>query len=159
MGAAAEWRRAGDREDRLVGEVDPEVAAELHRRELENARWRAKQYRRVWGWNERDRKLAEERRKEARRVARRQRREAARAARPTHVERLVAAGWRVEAETDEFTELVYQGPPHPIPVWAHLAMSVVTVGLWLPVWWWKSHLPGVRRRVRKAAREGRGDVR
>jgi hypothetical protein len=57
----------------------------------------------------------------------------------------VQAGWRVELETPEFTQLVYERPR--VPVWAHLAMSVVTVGLWLPVWAWTALLHGVRRKV------------
>jgi hypothetical protein len=144
MGASREWRWASDQEHRLIPEVDPEVAAELERRALERARELASLYRSRWGWDERDRQLEKERRREARRAARRQRREAM----PpplTKVERLVQAGWRVEAETDEFTQLVYERPP--VPVWAHLAMTVATVGLWLPVWAWTTLLDGVRRKV------------
>jgi hypothetical protein len=63
IGATAEWKRAAARERRqqqaLLREVDPEVAEELERRELEDglrsARKAAKNYRRLWGWDERDR--------------------------------------------------------------------------------------------------------
>jgi hypothetical protein len=71
MGASRQWRWASDQEHRLIPEVDPEVAAELERLALGRTRELAQLYRSSWGWDERDRKLAEERRKEARRVARR----------------------------------------------------------------------------------------
>jgi hypothetical protein len=77
MGATAEWKRAAARERRqqqaLLREVDPEVAEELERRELEAARRSAeravKNYRRLWGWDERDRKLARQRRRRERQAS------------------------------------------------------------------------------------------
>jgi hypothetical protein len=49
MGASAESRRAGDRERRLLRAVDPELADELDRRDLEGARRRARNLRQRLG--------------------------------------------------------------------------------------------------------------
>jgi hypothetical protein len=49
MGAAHQSRRAGDRERRLLRQVDPELAAKLDEMDLERAQRRAQQLRRHLG--------------------------------------------------------------------------------------------------------------
>jgi len=56
----------------------------------------------------------------------------------------VKRGWRVESQTDYQVVLVHGHRPNQI---LHLLLSIITLGLWIPVWILVAVFGGEKRRV------------
>lgn len=54
-------------------------------------------------------------------------------------------GWRIEDTSDTFVTLVSgrKSANHVL----HLLLTLVTAGLWLPIWWWKARFSGETRKT------------
>lgn len=60
------------------------------------------------------------------------------------VAQLISKGWRIESESAGVTTLAKGHPTNHV---LHLLLSIITVGIWIPVWILVAVLGGEKRKV------------